>query len=191
LYRNRYRANRYLGIDIRKQTIAACKEKWQDLGWAFFDSQDIVENIVAPAPDKERWDYITCFEVFEHISKSNGPSLLKNICGCMHPETVLLVSTPCYDPEVGAAQNHIIDGEVGEYTYGEFRQLLETRLKVVDHFGTFCSKKDIKPFIPTELRPFYDRLNMYYDSNLMSNIFAPLFPEHSRNVIWECKLCEK
>jgi 2-polyprenyl-3-methyl-5-hydroxy-6-metoxy-1,4-benzoquinol methylase len=184
LYRNRYKANRYLGIDIRKQTIEKCNEQWKDLGWAKFETQNIVEDIVAPG----EWDYITNFEVFEHVQKINGTSLLNNIKKNMSEKTTLLVSTPCFDPIVGAAQNHIVNGVIGEYTYKEFKDLLETELKIVDHFGTFCSKKDIKDHIPAELKPFYDRLNMYYDSNLMSNIFAPLFPEYSRNVIWECKL---
>jgi 2-polyprenyl-3-methyl-5-hydroxy-6-metoxy-1,4-benzoquinol methylase len=188
LYRNRYKANLYLGIDIRTATINSCKEKWKDIQWAQFDAQDMVQDIVAHVPEGKSWNYITCFEVFEHIKHKNGPSLLKNIKKNMSKDTVLLVSTPCFDPVVGAANNHIIDGEIGEYTYKQFKDLLETELKIVDHFGTFCSKKDIKEHIPAELKPFYDRLNMYYDSNLMSNIFAPLFPQHSRNVIWECTL---
>ena len=34
----------------------------------------------------------------------------------------------------------------------------------------------------------YEKLNEYYDSNLLSNLMAPFFPEYSRNVLWKCKI---
>ena len=36
-------------------------------------------------------------------------------------------------------------------------------------------------------REMFDRLNEYYDSNLVSNIMAPLFPKYSRNCLWVLK----
>ena len=185
-YRNRFKPSRYLGLDIRKQTIDKNIETWGDHGAAF----EALDLCLPGSLSKfgNRWDIICSFEVFEHVTKKNGPILLKNIKECMSEKTVCLISTPCFDPKVGAADNHIIDGEIGEYGYEEFKGMLESELKIVHQFGTFCSKKDIKQFIPAELKPFYDSLNEYYDSNLMSNLFAPLFPEHSRNVIWNCSL---
>jgi len=189
LYRNRYKATQYLGVDIRPQTVEANNQKFESIPWISFEVCDIVKAIPFFRPNtEESWDIIVCFEVFEHIGKYHGQALLDNIVGCMGSKTILLVSTPCYDAQVGAADNHIINGEIGEFTYYEFKILLETKLKIVNNFGTFASKKDYKKFIPTDLKPYFDRLNEYYDDNLISNLMAPLFPEHSRNVLWECKL---
>ena len=33
----------------------------------------------------------------------------------------------------------------------------------------------------------FNKLNKYYDSNIISIIFAPLYPEKSRNVMWHLK----
>lgn len=105
----------------------------------------------------------------------------------MSSKTTFLVSTPCYDTTIGAADNHIINGDIGEFTFNEFKDLLNSQLEIVNFWGTFASKKDYKKLIPADLKPYFDRLNEYYDDNLISNLMAPLFPEHSRNVLWECK----
>ena len=59
-----------------------------------------------------------------------------------------------------------------------------------DHFisrwGTFASQKDIEPQLKGDsLQQAYECLKDYYDSNLLSILFAPLFPKYSRNVIWK------
>lgn len=33
----------------------------------------------------------------------------------------------------------------------------------------------------------FETLKEYYDSNLLSNLMAPMFPEHSRNTLWVLK----
>lgn len=44
LYRNRYKSDLYLGLDIRKQTIALNREKFKNVPWVKFEQADIVEN---------------------------------------------------------------------------------------------------------------------------------------------------
>lgn len=185
-YRNRLRPKNYLGLDIRQQTINKLKDEYKDLGWAFFNCLDLCATSFPRY--KNQPDIICSFEVAEHIGKKNISQFLTNIHQNMGENTLLLISTPCYDSVVGAADNHIIDGEVGEFTYDEFRAHLEENFKIINQWGTFASKKDYKKLIPTDLLPYYERLNEYYDDNLISNLMAPLFPRQSRNVLWECKL---
>lgn len=186
LYVNRRSPHLYWGVDIRQTLVDRLKEDWKDHE-AVFTAQDIVREDL-PQPGNSEWDYITCFEVCEHVGKRNVGQLLDNIKKVMSPKTVLMLSTPAYDPAVGAAGNHIIDGEVAELTLQEMSSLMGQRFKVQRMYGTFSSKKDIYPHLTNDELVLYDRLSEYYDSNVMSVIFAPLYPEWSRNVLWEVTL---
>ena len=96
--------------------------------------------------------------------------------------------TGCYDEKVGAAKNHIIDGKVGEFTFDELKTLIEKYFVIEKTYGTFASQRDYKPLMNEWQTKMYNALNDYYDVNLLSNLMAPLFPEHSRNCLWRCKL---
>lgn len=37
----------------------------------------------------------------------------------------------------------------------------------------------------------FSELRKYYDTNLLSNIMAPFFPEQSRNTLWVLKVKEE
>ena len=100
----------------------------------------------------------------------------------------MLISTPWYDERVGAAKNHIIDGEIGEFTYEELKVLLEKYFTIEKTYGTFASMRDYKPHMNDWQTQMFNSLKEYYDVNLLSNLMAPLFPEHSRNCLWRCKL---
>jgi 2-polyprenyl-3-methyl-5-hydroxy-6-metoxy-1,4-benzoquinol methylase len=192
LYRNKFKCLEYLGIDIRKLTINNNKEKFKNVSWMNFNTFDLV-NYTEKITSKngENWDYICCFEVLEHIGKNNQIKFLQNIKNNMSNNTILLISTPCYDLHIGAANNHIINGEVSELTYKEMEDLLISQGFIIeDNFGTFASQKDYKPYMNEHEQYMFNKLSKYYDSNLISIIFAPLFPEHSRNCIWICKLQE-
>lgn len=187
LYRNRYKAKEYLGLDIRKNTIKNNKEKFKKVSWIDFKEADLcksIDDIVI----HNNWDIIVCFEVMEHIGKNNAEKLLNNIKRYMNDDTILLLSTPNYDEKVGAAKNHIIDGKIGEFKYMELYRLLNDHFEIIDIFGTFASQKDYKSLlIGTSAGEIFNELKEYYDSNLLSVIFAPLFPSHSRNILWRCK----
>lgn len=185
LYRNKFRPQKYLGLDIRKQIIDGLKLKYKDLDFAEFKEQDLCGNINL---DND-WDIIVCFEVIEHIGKKNVNTFLQNIKKLMNENTILLISTPCYDQETGAANNHIINGEVCELTYDEMQTaLINNGFWVEDHFGTFASQRDYKPLMNEWQTKMFDHLKNYYDYNLVSNLMAPFFPKHSRNVLWKCRL---
>ena len=72
-------------------------------------------------------------------------------------------------------------------TYEAVGSLLEARgYHIVEHYGTFASMKDYKPHMDEATKVMFDSLREYYDTNYLATIFAPLYPEHSRNVIWKC-----
>lgn len=186
LYRNRFKPKRYLGLDIRKQTIDKANERYSKLDFASFQVQDLAIHWSLQIP--EAWDIICSFEVMEHVNKKNGDQFLKNIYNQCQANTIVLISTPCYDERVGAAQNHIYDGAVQEYTYHELKELLSRYFTIEKIWGTFASTKDYKPFMNDWQKQMYDKLYEYYDANLLSNLMAPFFPEHSRNCLWKLRM---
>ena len=101
-------------------------------------------------------------------------------------DATFFFSTPCYNGS--AAGNHI--AETGYLAFGAL--LEDLGYQIVDHFGTFASQREYRHLLKsftyngaeTNLEPMFERLREYYDSNVISNIFAPLFPANSRNVLW-------
>lgn len=185
MYRNRYKGDRYVGLEYRKQTVKKNQEKFSKVDWAEF----IQHDITTPFPVEDDWDIITSFEVLEHVKKENVETVLKNMKAQMRSKTVMLISTPIYDPAVGAAQNHIIDGEIAEMTFGELREKIENSgLNIVNTWGTFASQKDYKHLMNDWQQEFFDSVKDYFDSNLLSVLMAPMFPEQSRNCLWELSL---
>jgi len=185
-YRNRYSPKRYLGLDIRKKTVEINKSKFPK---AEFEAIDLIGDVDFGTD----WDIITSFEVAEHVGKQNVPKLLENIKKHCNEKTIVLISTPCYDEKVGAAANHIYDGgdERGvapqELTFNELRSEINKLFKIEKVYGTFASQKDYKKYMQEWQERMFDYLSEYYDSNLVSVMMAPFFPELSRNCIWKLR----
>lgn len=181
-YRNRFKLDNYLGLDIRKLS-----KKGQELidkqPWMHFATADLVEDNIATEYGTD-WDMITSFEVIEHIGKQNADKFLQNIQKCCNEKTVVLLSTPVYSEKQGPAKNHIIDGEIGEFGFDELKEYIEKHFVIKEVYGTFASVSDYKKHMNDEQRRIYEQLHKYYDSNMMSVIMAPLFPQYSRNAIW-------
>lgn len=186
-YRNRYRPELYTGVDIRKKTIEQNAEKFEKLDFAEFVDADLC----APGFDLgETYDVITCFEVMEHIGHANADVFLDNIARHMGPDTVLYLSTPNYDPNVGAAKNHILgdDLEIGEWDHFELQDKLSEHFDIQKKYGTFASIKDYKKLLNDWQKEMYDTLSEYYDTNILACLMAPMFPEQARNCLWVCQL---
>lgn len=186
-YRNRFKPSKYIGLDIRKQTIKNNNIKWDNLkDFAFFYEKDLCDTTLDL---QEKFDIIVSFEVIEHIGKNNINYFLQNIYKHCDENTLIFLSTPCYDEQVGAAENHIIDGVVGELTYLEMKESLKNNnFNIINSYGTFASIKDYKDKLNDWQEKFYLFAKEYFDSNILSNLMAPMFPEYSRNVLWECKI---
>lgn len=191
LYRNRYKAKNYYGLDIRKKTIDAANEKYSMVDWAEFLEQDLIY----PSIDLSKFqaDKVCSFEVLEHVGKQNGDSFCQNFLACGNENATYYLSTPNFDEKVGAAGNHTYDSGDGrgiavqEYSHIELENLLSKYFIIKDKFGTFASQKDYKPLMNDWQTEMFNHLSKYYDSNLVSNFMAPFFPEHSRNTLWILK----
>jgi uncharacterized protein YyaL (SSP411 family) len=120
------------------------------------------------------------FEALEHMEPDMGREVLKHIQQFMTPkETTFFMSTPCFDGHKAA--NHVY-----EWGYEELReQLTVLNFNIVNVYGTFASIKDYSGHFTSEQREIFDELREYYDSNVLSVIFAPMFPEYSRNCLWQ------
>ena len=183
LYRNRKKLNKYLGLDLRKTHK---EELFERIPWA----EHKVENLV----DMENfygndWDYITSFEVIEHVNKKNVHKYLQNMAKHANPNTIIFLSTPNYDPKVGAADNHTYDGQVQEWDYYELNDIMSQYFDIVEVYGTFASQRDYLPTLSDCEREIYDRLHKYYDSSTLANLMAPILdPALARNAMRVMKL---
>jgi 2-polyprenyl-3-methyl-5-hydroxy-6-metoxy-1,4-benzoquinol methylase len=192
-YRNKYKLKKYTGIDIRKATIESAIEKFKVVDWAKF----FVDDLVAPSGSIDYTTFqantVCSFEVIEHIGKQNAAAFLKNFKACGHYDATYYLSTPNYDQQVGAAGNHTYDSGDGrgvavqEFEHGELQAEIQKEFDILKKYGTFASVKDYKPRMSLAQLEVYNQLKEYYDSNMMSVIMAPMFPEQSRNTLWVLK----
>jgi SAM-dependent methyltransferase len=191
LYRNKKKQYSYLGIDIREKTIEKAKESFKNVPWIEFEVADLCkddfwyQDILA--------DRVCSFEVIEHIGKQNAPKFLQNFKACGSKNATYYLSTPNHDAQVGAAGNHTYDSGDGrgvavqEFDHKELQALIEQEFTIVNKYGTFASVKDYKHLMDEAQRDIFERLKPYYDSNLISVIMAPMFPEQARNCLWVLK----
>lgn len=193
LYRNKFKCEKYTGIDIRKKTIEQANEKYKNVEWANFLVEDLVNPQNGVEFDDFKADKVCSFEVLEHVGKQNADKFMENMIACGNEDATYYISTPNYDEKVGAAGNHTYDSGDGrgvaiqEFSYNELKELFNKHAVIEDSFGTFASIKDYKPHMNEWQLQMFEHLKKYYDSNLVSNLMAPFFPEHSRNTLWILK----
>jgi 2-polyprenyl-3-methyl-5-hydroxy-6-metoxy-1,4-benzoquinol methylase len=187
LYRNRFKQSKYIGIDIRD----AGKKDLKKLDWAEFYVEDLVNPQNNFDFDSVKADKVCSFEVIEHVGKQNGLKFLQNMKKCGNKNAKYYLSTPNYDEKVGAAGNHTYDSGDGngvsiqEFSHNELENLInKAGFKIIKKYGTFASIRDYKPLMNEWQTNMYNSLKDYFDANLLSNIMAPFFPEHSRNTLW-------
>jgi len=191
-YRNKFKCSRYVGLDIRSQTIASNQKKFKNVEWAEFHCVDL---IVDDFPYSQcQADKVCSFEVIEHVGQQNVYTFLEHFKQCGHKEATYYLSTPNYDEQVGAAGNHTYDSGDGRgVAVQEFKHadleffILDSGFKIQRKFGTFASQKDYRHLLNDWQTKMFETLNAYYDSNLIANIMAPMFPEQSRNTLWVLK----
>ena len=74
-----------------------------------------------------------------------------------------------------------------EWRFDELQDILQDIFTVEAVYGTFASQKDIFPMFDADEARLFNLLRSYYDSNVLSILFAPLHPESSRNAIWRLR----
>ena len=181
LYTMKMTPREYMGVDVNRIQPTDMHRKIMDkMGHDHFflkDEWDFSKDYDFAVNDPH---VIVCFEMLEHSSPAKVIKILANIHKIADKDTTIFISTPCFNGK--AAANHI-----NEMTYEFLETLLITRgFNIVSRWGTFASQKDIEPQLKGDsLQQAYECLKDYYDSNLLSILFAPLFPKYSRNVIWK------
>lgn len=175
LYSSRLIVKDYLGVDVNKLTVP---EMFHTGKFPI----SLISGDVTKLELPER-NIITCFEVVEHIEPEHVHRLLIKIADTLSAEGRAFISTPCFNGK--AAANH-----VNEMTYAAFGRMLEDHRFIIEAtYGTFASISDYKDNLAKwDLQPAFNALREYYDVNLLSIIFAPLFPGNSRNCLWKIKL---
>lgn len=191
LYRNKKKQVSYIGLDIREKTIDQANKKFENVDWATFYAQDLIY----PTMDLNEFqaDRVCSFEVLEHVGKQNADRFCINFKNCGNKDATYYLSTPNFDENVGAAGNHTYDSgdgrgiDVQEFSHQELEELLSKHFNIVNKFGTFASQRDYKPLMNDWQTKMFEALSPYYDSNLISNLMAPMFPANSRNTLWVLK----
>ena len=180
LYKNMILPLHYHGVDINKLTageaIKNSKRKWFTLHGE--------TDFLTFEPDFEP-TVVTSFECLEHVPPGHARAMVQHMHDLLtdDPKGVGFISTPCHDFKVGAAKDH-----PNEMTYEAFGSMLEEcGWRIEAHWGTFASIKDYKKHMTDAQIELWEKLKEYYDSSIISVMFAPLFPQHSRNVIWRLR----
>lgn len=195
LYRNRFKPKFYVGLDIREKTIKANQEKFANLKFPVdFYAVDLINPTNVDLFSFQA-DRVVSFEVAEHVGLQNIDVFLKNFMECGNATARYYLSTPNYDPEVGAAGNHTYDSGDGrgvapqEHDHFELQEsILAAGFEILEKFGTFASQKDYKGTLNEWQQQMFDALSKYYDTNLLANLMAPVIDaEFARNTLWVLK----
>jgi hypothetical protein len=136
---------------------------------------------------------LVCLEMLEHVRPAHTRAALIKFLALTSNDCHYFISTPCYNGS--AAGNHI--SEITFSALGSLFEDLGYRVESVN--GTFASISDYRDELSavtvfdkntgslistTDLRDVFNALRNYYDTNVLSVIFAPLFPASSRNCLW-------
>lgn len=138
---------------------------------------------------------MTCFEVVEHIEPEHVIRLLKRVKYIMQETKdrenftpTFFMSTPNWNV-TDTADNHV--NEMKNEALGWL--LEELGFAITNQYGTFASKRDYEHLLYDRYpgsQAIFAGLNKYFDSNLASILFAPLFPREARNCFWQLTLAD-
>lgn len=180
LYSSRLILEKYYGVDHGPiNDDASSKFDSGKFPLELWENQDILDLTLKDLGN-ERVNVITCFEVLEHVEPAHMRKILQHIGDLAIPGAVFYFSTPCWNRQ-DCADNH-----VNEMLFDALGAVFEDAgYKIDGVFGTFASIRDYESYLTTEQANLFNRLREYYDSNVLSCIFAPLFPAQSRNCLWQ------
>lgn len=174
LYSSKMAPKSYVGIDYGKIEHGITFGKYEDR-FEFWENEDAANVDLGIGFG---FNIITCFEVLEHVEPRHCLKILDNIRRRSTPDADIFISTPVFNGK--AAGNH-----VNEMTYAAMWQVFcQQGFSVKECWGTFASMSDYKDKLTIEEYNVWEDLRNYYDVNMLSCIFAPLYPEYSRNILW-------
>ena len=211
LYSNRFLVEDYAGVDYNKSSKFK-KDMFEKgrfplsvYGHVDFASKqvrvrkpefltDLDEEVLYINGDTEEGEHrlpnvIVCYEAVEHVEPSHARAILRKIHFLLSiTRGVAYISTPCYN------YTDLADNHVSEITRDALGALLEDlNFEIFENYGTFASQRDYKNAMlkeRPELDKLWSELHSYYDSNVLSTIFAPIFPQYSRNNIWGLRVAD-
>lgn len=127
-------------------------------------------------------DFVTCFECLEHVEPKHCHAILDAIRDVLRSTGTAFISTPCWDV-VSCAANH-----VNEMRYEALGRIIEdSGFEILDVFGTFASIREYEPHLAPGHREAFEDLRAYYDVNFLACVFAPFYPQYSRNCLWQIR----
>lgn len=197
LYVNKMTPFHYVGVDVNEFDVPAMLEGkkipikiWTKTDFCALDEEDV------GLPSSNGYalpNILTSFEVLEHVTPEHCRRMLQHFQKLTSPDCHFFISTPCWNGS--AAENHI-----NEMTFAALGALIEDLgFNIEGVYGTFASISDYESELsavstydrvtgsalpPVDLRNIFSALRNYYDTNALSTIFAPLFPDKSRNALW-------
>lgn len=185
LYSNRHTKHKYCGIDYGP--ISPSIKFSGDFQPVFLPNKDASkltsEEVIGALGDKA--DLVVSHECAEHMQPDRWLRILRKAILASTEDAVFLISTPCFDVRVGPADNHINEWKY-EILLGVFEAM---GLQLVENWGTFASQRDYKDLIHDKFgdggQAMFELFKSYFDTNVLSCVMAPLFPENSRNVQWQ------
>lgn len=163
----------YTGVEYNKVKSIKFSEK---MNLDIYDETNFLEW----PESRSMYDVEVSFEVLEHVELITAYKILRKMRLLLATDGDCFISTPVYDPHVGAAGNH-----VNEMSYECMRYLIHAAgFRIENVYGTFASQRDILPHLNESEKEVFNDLKRYYDSNLVACLLAPNHPTHSRNCLW-------
>lgn len=181
LYSSRFIVEKYYGVDVGPIN----DEDFNRVASSGKFPIEVYENTdaVTITPEDlggQAVNWVTCFEMLEHVEPMHMWELINHLRSLISKDCNLFFSTPCWNVKDCAA-NH-----VNEIKYDVLGSIFEMAdYKIVGKYGTFASQSDIRDDIQNDgLTTLFETFKAYFDSNVLSCLFAPLYPANSRNVLW-------
>lgn len=171
---NRRSTANYTGVDIAKirEPQYQCKAP-----------RTLLSHTPIHTVEANNFNLAVSFEMLEHVPFKYAEETVKHIYDITTSDATFILSTPVLDEKVGMAANHI-----NEMTREQTIDILcKAGWNITHNYGTFASQKDYKQYLKPEELELYNRLSNYYHSDVLATIFAPLYPQHSRNNLWVCE----
>lgn len=117
-----------IGIDCREENIeeAAKKNQRENVSYCLGDATDF--------SSERKFNVVVSLDVIEHMSKNDAHAMLKTIGSLLEDDGFAIIGTPNIKSSEYASAERNLD-HVHEYSYEEFRQVLEARFKRVIIFS--------------------------------------------------------